>query len=157
MLKYLASIIKNPKLLTTYHAGLVQAQAFRILKKRTNELLEPFGLSTVAWALLGLLYEQKEGIRSKEVADLLAVDQPFVTVLLAELKKQKLVDVVTYSEDARVKIVSLTSNGKALVPKVEKILREGMRPLLHDLSIKEIITYFKVLNYIVKNSNSIKN
>lgn len=154
MLKYLASIIKNPKLLTTYHTGLVQAQAFRVLKKRTNELLEPFGLSTVEWALLGLLYEQKQGIRSKEVADLLAVDQPFVTVLLANLKKQKLVEVVADPNDARVKIVSLGSNGKTLVPKVEKILRSGMRPLLHGLSAKEVISYFKVLNYIVQNSKS---
>lgn len=156
MLKYLASIIKNPKLLTTYHTGLVQAHAFRILKKRTNDLLTPYDLSTVEWALLGMLYEQKAGIRSKEAAELLSVDQPFVTVLLSHLKKLGLVEVNIDTQDARVKIVSLTPAGKTLVPKLEKILREGMRPLLKNLSIKELITYFKVLNFIVENEKALR-
>ena len=50
--KSVQSIIRNPKQLSTYSTGLLQAKAYRAMKKQTRDLLEPYGISTVEWALV---------------------------------------------------------------------------------------------------------
>lgn len=154
MLNYLISIAKDPSQLTTYHIGLAQTKAYRALKRMTNELLEPYGISSVDWALLGLLREQDAGIRSMDLAGLLSVEQPFVTVLLKKLVAAGLVVVENHVDDRRIKLVTLSQKGRDLVPRVEKQLRSGMRPLLSNLSIREILTYSKVIQTIALNGES---
>ena len=151
MLDYLTNIVKHPELLTTYNSGLLQTKAFRILKKHTTEMLEPFGLSTVAWALLGMLYDHKKGMRSLVVADMLGVEQPFVTVLTNDLKKKGHVDVVNDPDDGRAKLLIITEEGSKAVPKIEKALRRDIKPIINGISPKELLTFLRVMQSIVDN------
>ena len=140
--------------LTTYQLGLLQAKAYRILKMRTNHALKPYNISTIEWALLGMLSEKKEGLTFGEIAKQLGVEAPFVTELLGKLEQKKLVTLVYSELDRRSKKAFISKDGMKLVSTVEKELRQTMRPLLKSASIKDVLAYRRILEVIIKNSET---
>ncbi|MFA9289233.1 MAG: MarR family winged helix-turn-helix transcriptional regulator [Weeksellaceae bacterium] len=139
--------------LTSYGIGLLHTKVYRILKERTEEFLKEHGLSSIEWAMLGLLYENKEGLRSSEIAELLGVEPPFVTELTNKLKKQAYIESRTSKEDKRARNITLSAKGRTLVPQVEKNIRNKVRYLVDGASIMQIQSYYHVLKTIVKNSS----
>lgn len=140
--------------LTTYGIGLLQAKAFRILKQETNDALKKYNISSVDWALLGVLQEHKDGLRLSEIASILGVEAPFVTQTMDSLLTQGLIEKTSLSNDARVKILQLTHKGRQLVPEIEEHTRKEMRHLLHGATARDVLGYRKILKVIIDNSHS---
>ena len=138
--------------LTTYRMGLLQARAYRVLKKYSSDELFAVDLSTLDWALLGLLYDEPKGFRLSRVALLLGVEAPFVTEIVRELKRKGYIAQTSDPKDSRAKIVVLTEKGKAFVPVFDKSLRSRLKYLLSGVSPKDFYGYIKVLEAIIKNS-----
>jgi DNA-binding MarR family transcriptional regulator len=138
---------------TTYRVGLLQAKAYRILKRRTGEVLEPIGISTVEWAFLGLIYE-RETIQPKIASQELGVEAPFITEIVSKLSKKKLVLETQDEKDRRYKSLSLTAEGKNFVESHERMVRDHMRPLVSGASAKDLLGYISVLETIVANSQN---
>ncbi|MBC7982180.1 MarR family transcriptional regulator [Candidatus Parcubacteria bacterium] len=154
ILKKIKDTIQNRK---SYRAGLLQARVYRVLKGYSQDkLMSGYGLSTIDWALLGLLHDNVNGLRPSVLAEALGVEPPFVTVLVSKLKKLGLIDVKTRKDDSRVKIFFLNEKGNKLVPEVEKYLREEMKVLVHGINPKDLMTYLSVLEQIVENSKGLK-
>lgn len=153
MMAFISSIKALAKHRTTYRAGLLQAKAYRILKRRTAALLEPEDLNTIEWALLGLLLESPS-TSSGELAAQLLVEQPFVTVMTTKLVKRGLIAATKNPNDARSKLYSLTNKGAGLVHKTEEKLRTGMRTLLEGAGPRDIAGYLIVLEAIVRNASA---
>ncbi len=151
ILKKLQSASKNS---TTYRVGLLQAKVYRILKNKTGEALSDYGISTIEWALLGLLFDCKAGLRASKLAEELGVEAPFITVLFAKLKKMGLVDHASDPKDSRVKIMHLTTKGTDFVPGVEKHVRAQMRPLVSGSAISDVLSYVTVLETIIENGKA---
>lgn len=139
--------------LTTYGIGLLQAKAFRILKQQTNEALKKYNISSVDWALLGVLHEHAAGLRLSEIASILGVEAPFVTQTMDSLLAQDLIDKTALGNDARVKMLQLTDKGKRLIPEIEAHTRKEMRHLLHGASPRDVLAYRKILKVIIDNSH----
>lgn len=148
-IKKLRSLVSNR---TTYRVGLLQAKAYRILKRRTTELLSHEGLSTIEWALLGLLHDEGS-LGSSAIARMLLVEQPFVTVMTAKLIKLGFVERSRDPDDARAKRYALTRAGSAFVEKTEQQLRDGVRGLFSGASARDIAGYIAVLETIVGNAH----
>lgn len=144
------NILKSKKYIRTYTIGLLQTKAYRTLKQKTNAVLKQFGIASVDWAFLGVLYEKKKGMRLNLLADELAVDAPFVTAIGAKLKKKDFVVFVKDDEDARAKTIMLTKEGRSFVEKVEKVVRAEAKTWINGVSIKEVLAYIKVLERIVE-------
>jgi DNA-binding MarR family transcriptional regulator len=140
---------------TTYRAGLLQAKAYRILKIRTNKELAKIekGISSIHWALLGILYDERDGMRPREAALELGVEAAFVTALVADLKKKGFVEVAADKEDSRAKRLAITTKGIKFLSDTEPKLRAAMRPLLAGISMSELMAYLAVLERIVGNSD----
>ena len=139
--------------LTTYRLGLLQARAYRILKKNSSDHLVAVDISTLDWALLGLLYDTPKGHRLNKVAELLGVEAPFVTEMVKALKRKGYVEQATDIKDSRAKILKLTTKGKEFVPILDSSLKKKLRFLLAGASPKDIYGYLKVLKLIVGNES----
>ncbi len=144
------------KIVTTYNIGLLQSKAYRILKFYTADILSQYGLTSIEWALLGQLLDNNEGLKFVEVAGVLGVEAPFVTVLVDGLEKKGLVLRQNDTKDRRAKRITLTALGESKVPEVELVLRKDMKKLLSDISRTDILCYLKVLDSIVQNSDKTK-
>jgi DNA-binding MarR family transcriptional regulator len=136
---------------SSYRIGLLQTKAYRILNQRTAEYLKEFNISPIQWALLGLLYENPNGLKFSEAAEALWVEAPFITEMIEPLETQKLIKIGRLENDQRVKILSLSEQGKSEVPIIESRLRKKIKPLLLGLSPREFLIYRKVMQQIIKN------
>jgi DNA-binding MarR family transcriptional regulator len=152
----LIKLSRSIKNISTYRVGLLQAKAYRILKQNTAKLLEPQDLSTLDWALIGILYDSKEGRRMSTLASLLGVEPPLITRMIMRLEKKEIVRQKKDYEDVRAKVVTITSEGQRIVKKTEKILRAGTKELFHGVSIKDLLYYIFVLEKIVENNEKIQ-
>lgn len=131
--------------LTTYEVGLLQTKAYRNLKRKSEKSLEAFKISSVEWAFLGQINNRKDGVRSKELASLLGVEAPFITSLAPKFEKLQILEYRRDTLDKRAKKIYLTDAGCIFVRKVESHMREESKKWLEGLSIKEILTFIKVL------------
>ncbi|MDQ3018708.1 MAG: MarR family transcriptional regulator, partial [bacterium] len=108
-------------------------------------------ITPVDWALIGLLYSSKSGLRLNQLAEDLGVESPFITERGQVLMDLGYVTIVPDKDDKRVKCMNLTPKGKQKVPTIEKDLIKRMKPLLKGASIKNIMGYRKTLEIIVAN------
>lgn len=138
---------------TTYRIGLLQTKAYRVLKQHTALTLVPYGISTIEWAFLGLLHDSPEGMRSKEAAQEIGVEAPFVTAMVASLKKKDFVIERADKNDSRAKNLSLTPKGHKFVIATENILKESVKDIMTGISPGDILAYLSVLKQMVDNSS----
>ncbi len=137
----------------TYQVGLLQTKAYRILKQSTTKLLEPYSISSIEWAMLGLLYDAPKGMRLMKVADELGVEAPFVTTMNINLSQRGFITNVADPEDNRAKLVCLTKSGKVFVDETELYLRREMKMLFKDISINNLLAYLLVLKKLIENKD----
>jgi DNA-binding MarR family transcriptional regulator len=149
IIKKISLAAKNQK---TYRVGLLQTKAYRILNQKTTELLSKYQISSTEWAMLGLLFDSKDGMRLIHAADALGVEAPFVTQMIAHLKKYDLVVQAADAADSRAKVARLTDKGRAFVEETEIYVRKEMKSLLKGASIRDILGYLAVLQKITENS-----
>ncbi len=141
----------------SYRVGLWQAKAYRILKQHTNTLLlEKFGITTVAWALLGCLYDTPSPIRLSDLAEELGVEGAFITGLITTLEKKKLLTCTVPKIDRRSKIVALAPEGKKFVVAAEKIVRSQTKTLITGVAPRDLLGYITVLKAVIKNGQQLK-
>jgi len=129
----------------TYHIGLLQTKAYRVLKQRTNIALADEKIGSLEWAFLGVLYENRQGVKLIDLADAIGVEPPFVTELGSKLLKRGFVIYEKDKKDARAKLVLLTKSGIDFVDRVEKGLRLESKKWLRGLSAREVLLYIKVI------------
>ncbi len=142
-------LISYKKKFSTYSIGLLQAKSYRILKKKTTAFLSVYDLSTVDWALLGILYEtSEETLYLIDIADALGVKPPFVTRIIAELQKRGLVTIEKSNVDSRAKNIHLTKEGSSLVVTIERKLRVVSRTWITGVSPLDFLAYMRVLEAI---------
>ena len=149
------SLAKSLHYTPTYRAGLLQAKAYRILKQNTSKILEPYDLSTLDWALIGILYDSKDGRRMSTLATLLGVEPPLISRMVGRLEKKGIMRQKKDGEDTRAKVVTLMAEGRKLVGRIEKVLRKEIKSLFVGASPKDILHYLYVLEKIVENEGKI--
>lgn len=141
--------------LTTYNTGLLQAKAYRALKHHTHSILKPYNISSLDWALLGVLFDQVNGYKLNELSQLLGIEPPFASVMVGALEEKKLVQRISSEEDKRAKVITLTQTGRELVPVIEQDLRKKMKFLLKGTNLPSVYAYIQVLNTIVRNAEEV--
>lgn len=135
--------------LTTYQIGVLVARTHRVLKAHTDEVLAPYDLTSVDWAILGLLHDDKQtGMKLSVLSEELGVEAPFITVRIKRLQNRNLVTVEAGKNDKRERLATITATGSELVTAIEPILRRESRTWLKGvgpLDVKGFITVMKTV------------
>ena len=135
-------MLKNPFLhlvatketIKTYELIRLQGKSYRFIKNHVNDALSKGKFSALEWGILGLLYENSEGLRYIEIAKNIGVEPPFITELVSKLLVQNLIHSKDSEKDKRAKVVSLSEKGRKLVASVEKNLEDGLLSKFADIS-----------------------
>lgn len=135
--------------LTTYQIGVLVARTHRVLKAHTDAVLAPYDLTSVDWAIIGLLEDDAgTGMKLSILSEELGVEAPFVTVRIKRLRERQLVSVEAGHLDKRERLARITPDGSKLVSTIEPILRTASRTWLKGvgpLDIKGFITVMKTV------------
>ncbi len=135
----------------TYTSGILQVKAYRILQARVSRCLGTYRLIPTEWSILGLIVSSTNGIRHAEIATILGVETPLITMLVNGLVEKQLVERHNHPTDRRAKLLFLTPKGKKLIPEVELTLKATLFKLLAGISREDLEAYKRVLEAIVDN------
>jgi DNA-binding MarR family transcriptional regulator len=100
------------------------------------------GLSWVRVLALRRLATGPHTLRA--LADVLAADPPYVTLIVDDLEKRGLVRRMPHPEDRRAKLVKLTASGRAAAARAEAILDEPPAAL-RDVPAEDLAALVRVL------------
>jgi DNA-binding MarR family transcriptional regulator len=103
---------------------------------------EALGVSWARVLLLRLLAAEPKTLRA--IAQWLAADAPYVTLMVDDLERRGLVRRKPHPEDRRSKLVQLTAAGRTAAARAEAILGEPP-PALREVPAKDLATVLRVL------------
>ncbi len=135
----------------SYTAGLLQSKAFRILKKKTNEVLEPLGINATDWGVLGLLLKEPKGLRLSDISKEVGVKAPYITKSINNLEKLGYVSVGVHASDTRAKIATVTKTGTAFVSQAEKLVAKQLKFVFKNVPIRDLLGYVRTLDVVVRD------
>lgn len=138
----------NSKKLSTAHVGVLQDFAYRVLKARTTHHLARYDLTSSQWAVLGMLHEKREGMRARDLAEVLGVKKPYITAMTQKLQKRGMIEILPSTADGRVRQITLSATSVALVPEIERDLRSAMHGLVEGVSPRDLLGYLRVIKAI---------
>jgi DNA-binding MarR family transcriptional regulator len=138
----------------SYVSGTIYVTAYRTLRGRIAACLQRFDLTPTTWSLLGIVMQARDGVRLNEVARILSVKAPLVTMLANELIDKGIVNRIPHHIDKRAKLLVMTPKGKKFVSSVEREMDKELKYLLSGVTEHELQAYKKVLDTIIKNGES---
>jgi DNA-binding MarR family transcriptional regulator len=142
--------------LPTYITGTVQTRAYAILRESVYSVLSKYELTPSLWSMLGIILDARDGIRQADVARLMNVKAPLVTVMVRQMEGRGLIQTVRNQFDARAKLLSVTAEGKKMIKVIETELHIELDKLLTGLTETDLITYHRVLTTIILNTTQSK-
>lgn len=127
----------------------------KLITKRQNELLRPYGLSSLHSMYLAALFHVEEGLSLRELCERLWVDKANTSRAIADLERQEYVKRV-YQSGTKVRFrICLTNTGRDVATAVAESMKEAHDILLGALTDQEIETAHRVIRKLVKISEQI--
>ena len=132
------------------------ARVTRRWRKMLDERLKDLGVTQARWSTMVYLEKGGEGLTQRELASLMAIENPTLVRLLDSLEQQNLIERRPCPNDRRARRLHLTPAGRAfmddLTVRAEK-LREQM---LDGISDDDIETTVRVFTKILENAEKQK-
>ena len=132
---------------TTYQAGVVQAAAYRLLKRFTDDCLKEYGITTTQWFIIGtVLAAGDAGIRLTELSKQVDTTLSFLTNSVNLLESKGYLVRGEHSQDSRSKVIYVPASMRPKCLTIESTLREKMRQgLYRNIKPADLQIYVKVL------------
>ena len=138
-----------------HQAAITEGKGYRILRANVSETLASFKVNMPQWTLLGQLYDTPD-IHLADLANYLGVEAPLITSLVKELDEKGLLTLKVDPSDNRAKLLSLTEEGRGLIPAIEYCVNRNLAPLMKGISVGLVRAYFKVLEGVIQNDAALK-
>lgn len=130
-----------------YEVAILHAKAYRVLKSNVARILESFQVSITQWTILNLL-SQNTKIRTKDIAQEMGVEVPFVTHQLNLLQERKLITRVISKEDKRERSLQLTKEGEKTVEASLASVKKDLDTYFKGVSPQDMKGYLAVLEML---------
>src|SRR6056297_262030 len=132
------------------------ARVTRRWRKLLDERLKDLGVTQARWTTMFYLQRGGEGLTQRELAKLMAIENPTLVRLLDSLEQQDLIERRPCPNDRRARRLHLTNAGRAFMDDLSEraeVLREEM---LEGISDEEIECTVKVFHKILENAEKQK-
>lgn len=132
------------------------ARVTRRWRKMLDERLKDLGVTQARWSTMVYLEKGGEGLTQRELASLMAIENPTLVRLLDSLEQQGLIERRPCPNDRRARRLHLTDAGRAFMNDLSgraEVLREQM---LEGISDEEIECTVNVFHKILENAEKQK-
>ena len=116
--------------------------------RRYNELLKEYDITYTQYLVMMYFFHEKTS-NLKSIGKVLMLDSSTLTPLLKKLEKKGFITREKSSTDERNLIVTITEEGSALKPKLQKVRKEIKR--ICNLTEEEVEMIHKITNKLVIN------
>lgn len=132
------------------------ARVTRRWRKMLDERLKDLGVTQARWSTMFYLQAGGEGLTQRELAGLMAIENPTLVRLLDSLEGQDLIERRPCPNDRRARRLHLTSNGRAFMDEMSARADQLRDEMLDGVSEKDIETTLRVFDKILENANKNK-
>ncbi|MEQ5835165.1 transcriptional regulator SlyA [Marinobacter sp. R17] len=132
------------------------ARVTRRWRKLLDERLKDLGVTQARWTTMVYLQKGGEGLTQRELASLMAIENPTLVRLLDSLEGQGLIERRPCQKDRRARRLHLTSAGEAFMDDLNgrgEKLREEMLEGVDDADLEVVL---RVFNRIMKNAEQLQ-
>lgn len=132
------------------------ARVTRRWRKLLDERLKDLGVTQARWTTMVYLQRGGEGLTQRELAQLMAIENPTLVRLLDSLEEQSLIERRPCKRDRRARRLHLTSAGERFMKDLNDragILRDEM---LEGISAAELESMLSVFTRIMDNAQTLR-
>lgn len=132
------------------------ARVTRRWRKLLDERLKDLGVTQARWTTMVYLQQGGEGLTQRELASLMAIENPTLVRLLDSLEQQGLIERRACQHDRRARRLFLTEAGKAFMKDLGERAAALRKEMLDGVTDKEIECALKVFHKIMENGERLK-
>lgn len=131
---------------TTYQTVILQARAFRKVRKFMVVALSPYNITITEWLIIGTTIDAgPTGIRISELAKTLDVEMPVVTNLVHKATNTHWLRRIEDPHDKRARRVVMTHAGLERACSIEGDIKKATSPWLSDIPASELTGFYRVI------------
>lgn len=128
------------------------ARVTRRWRKLLDERLKDLGVTQARWTTMVYLEQGGEGLTQRELAGLMAIENPTLVRLLDSLEEQKLIERRPCPRDRRARRLHLTENGRSFMNELTARADRLREEMLEGISDKDIEMALGVFHRILENA-----
>lgn len=128
------------------------ARVTRRWRKLSDERLKDLGVTQARWTTMVYLQQGGEGLTQRELASLMAIENPTLVRLLDSLEQQKLIERRACPNDRRARRLHLTDAGRDFMGTLSARADALRDEMLDGLSGDDIQGALNVFNRIMDNA-----
>ena len=128
------------------------ARVTRRWRKLLDERLKDLGVTQARWTTMVYLEQGGEGLTQRELAGLMAIENPTLVRLLDSLEEQNLIERRLCPRDRRARRLHLTENGRSFMNELTARADRLREEMLEGISDKDIEMALGVFHRILENA-----
>ncbi len=128
------------------------ARVTRRWRKLLDERLKDLGVTQARWTTMVYLEQGGEGLTQRELAGLMAIENPTLVRLLDSLEEQNLIERRLCPRDRRARRLHLTENGRSFMNELTARADQLREEMLEGISDKDIEMALGVFQRILENA-----
>lgn len=132
------------------------ARVTRRWRKLLDERLKDLGVTQARWTTMVYLQRGGEGLTQRELASLMAIENPTLVRLLDSLEEQGLIQRRLCQNDRRARRLHLTEAGESFMDDLNARARKLRDEMLEGVSEEDIDVALGVFNKIMVNGDRLK-
>ncbi|MCH8497766.1 MAG: MarR family transcriptional regulator [Marinobacter sp.] len=132
------------------------ARVTRRWRKLLDERLKDLGVTQARWTTMVYLQRGGEGLTQRELASLMAIENPTLVRLLDSLEQQGLIERRLCQHDRRARRLHLTADGEVFMETLNKRAEALREEMLNGVTEQELSVALDVFNKILVNGERIK-
>ncbi|MBD3658467.1 MULTISPECIES: MarR family transcriptional regulator [Marinobacter] len=128
------------------------ARVTRRWRKLLDERLKDMGVTQARWTTMVYLQEGGEGLTQRELAGLMAIENPTLVRLLDSLEEQNLIERRPCQHDRRARRLFLTPSGESFMDDLNARAAQLRAEMLDGVTDDEIECALRVFRRIMENA-----
>lgn len=132
------------------------ARVTRRWRKLLDERLKDLGVTQARWTTMVYLQRGGEGLTQRELANLMAIENPTLVRLLDSLEGQGLIERRPCSKDRRARRLHLTPAGEAFMEDLNSRADKLREQMLEGVNENDLAVAMNVFNRIMINGDQLQ-
>ena len=136
--------------------GMRMAMVVRQWRAIIDSAITDTGLTQSSWTVLMQLHQLGENVSVSELAEVQGIELPPLMRTLAQLEKQGYLLRSTSPYDKRIRLLTLTAEGRAILEKLNRVIETYQQRVTETLPEAQLAALSATLNQIACNLRTIR-
>ncbi|QLO54500.1 MarR family transcriptional regulator [Klebsiella grimontii] len=136
--------------------GMRMAMVVRQWRAIIDSAITDTGLTQSSWTVLMQLHQLGDNVSVSELAEVQGIELPPLMRTLAQLEKQGYLLRSTSPYDKRIRLLTLTAEGRAILEKLNRVIETYQQRVTETLPEAQLAAFSATLNQIACNLRTIR-